>query len=650
MVHRLFRRRRDAPDGAAAGGVQRAGSVVFSAGVTRDLAAALRRIRDALAAVPDASLDAARALDLLERDLLPRTAGGDAYLVAGIVGPNNAGKSALFNALVGRPISPSVPTGGATRRLVGAAHPILVAQLRAEPTLARFRVRVLAGDAADEALLPARDPTELLLAEVPQLPPMLMLIDTPDFDSILDDNRIASESLLAVADLVIAIVTRHSYQNKAVVDFLERWLQHGRPWMLVYNEASDADVARGHAAKLAADVGTPPLASFWAPHSLAVQGETAPLDPLELALDPAAAPPRALRALLFDLEQIAYVKARAFEAALGRLRTALADAAGALDARAGRAAALLRTAEDRACAAGTRVASSAMPARPFVDAFRSVLDRRTNPLSRSWRTTLRHIRLGIESLPARLLRSRRTPPETAAAVSLLAIERDELTKHWPQFWEDVVRDLGREARDPARQAAAGEVVALLDRDLADGRRAAARATAEAALGFAPADVAEFQRACEQLVERALEERGFDADIQAAADLATLVPLALAAAVIVHTGGFGSDIVAAGGGALGTFLLEKYAHVLGTGIMADARRRWTEVRGRQLAQTLLAAALPESSPWLRATAERDHALAQRVRALAQELQSGSAEARDRDPTSTMTRNVPRDAAQSVSKPT
>jgi hypothetical protein len=96
---------------------------------------------------------------------------------------------------------------------------------------------------------------------------------------------------------------------------------------------------------------------------------------------------------------------------------------------------------------------------------------------------------------------------------------------------------------------------------------------------------------EELVEKAIEERGFDDDIQAAADLATLVPIALAAAVILTTGGLGSDIAAVGGGALGTFLFEKYAHVLGSGIMADARRRWIEVRGRQLAQALTDAALP-----------------------------------------------------------
>src|SRR5260221_44069 len=120
------------------------------------------------------------------------------------------------------------------------------------------------------------------------------------------------------------------------------------------------------------------------------------------------------------------------------------------------------------------------------------------------------------------------------------------------------------ARPPARQSAAPEVAALIDADLDEPHRDAAGARAERALEMAPADIAEFQRACEQLVETAIEERGFDLDIQAAADIATLVPLALAAAVIVNTGGFGSDIAAAGGGALGTFLLEKYAHVLGSG--------------------------------------------------------------------------------------
>jgi hypothetical protein len=437
-----------------------------------------------------------------------------------------------------------------------------------------------------------------------------MLIDTPDFDSILEDNRLASESLLAVADLVIAVVTRHSYQNKAVVTFLERWLQHGRPWMLVYNEAVGADVARTHVAKLSADVGTAPLAAFWAPHSLAVQDGSAPLDPLPLDGT------RTLRDLLFDSGAVAHVKARAFEAALARLEDALRDTAAALAAEALRAGAVLQAAEARAIEAGMRVASAAMPARPFVDAFRTVLDRRSNPLSRSWRTTLRRIRLGIESVPALLYGSRATPEP--AAVRLVAIERDELATAWATFWEELVRDLGREARHPARAAAGAELVALLDADLADAQRVAANARAVGGVTVRDADVEEFQLACESLVEHAIEDRGFDLDIQAAADLATLVPIALAAAVIVNTGGLGSDLAAVGGGAVGTYLFEKYAHVLGRGIMSEARRRWTEVRGRQLATDLVDAALPATAPHVRATVAHDTALAQRLRQLSGQL--------------------------------
>jgi hypothetical protein len=250
-----------------------------------------------------------------------------------------------------------------------------------------------------------------------------------------------------------------------------------------------------------------------------------------------------------------------------------------------------------------------MPARPFVDAFRTVLDRRSNPLSRSWRTTLRHIRLGLESLPARLRGSRPQPEQ--AANTLVAIEREELAKAWPAFWEELVRDLGREARHPARQTAGAAVRERLDADLADARRAAAFDEGVGALAMREADVAEFQRACEQLVERAIEARGFELDIQAAADLATLVPIALAAAVIVNTGGLGSDLAAVGGGAVGTFLFEKYAHVLGRGIMAEARRQWTEVRGKQLARGLVDAALPSTAPFVRAGIEHDSALARQL---------------------------------------
>jgi len=581
--------------------------------MTGDLSARLRAARDQILPLRERAAAAARALDVLERDLLPRSAGGDTYLVAGIVGPNNAGKSALFNALVGRDLSPSLPVGGATRRLVGAAHPDLLATLRAEPTLARFALLPLGAGRADQATRSATDPTELLVAAEAALPPGLMLIDTPDFDSILEGNRLASESLLAVADLVIAVVTRHSYQNRAVVDFLHVWLAHGRPWLLVYNEAPDRDTAAAHAAKLASDVGTPPLARFWAPHSLEVQSGAAKLAPLSIEEGDGA--PIALGAMLFDLDAIAEVKARAFAAARARLRDALDELAETLAADAAAAAAVLHAAEAAARHTGVRVASAAMPAGPFVEAFRNVLDRRTNILSRTWRSSLRQVRLALESLPS-LLRGQ--APAAEQELRLDAVETESLRRIWPRFWEDLVRDFGAEARHPARAQLDSAIAAHIEEDLRDSGGGAAHQRAEAALREEPADLAAFRAACEDLVDKAIEQRGFDFDIQAAADIATVMPLAVAAAVIVHTGGLGSDVAAAGGGALSTFLVEKYYHVLGRGVVQATRRRWAELRGEQLARILIDAALPTAAPQLRRAAAGDTRLAAELRELARRM--------------------------------
>ena len=184
-----------------------------------------------------------------------------------------------------------------------------------------------------------------------------------------------------------------------------------------------------------------------------------------------------------------------------------------------------------------------------------------------------------------------------------------------------MRDLGREARHPARQSASPAVVAQLDRDLDDApARRCAGARRGARCAWRRPTSRSSSAPARSWSRQAIEERGFDDDIQAAADLATLVPIALAAAVIVNTGGLGADIAAVGGGALGTFLFEKYAHVLGSGIMADARRRWIEVRGRQLAQVLTDAALPGTAPHLRAAAAARHRAGARAAGAANDLAS------------------------------
>jgi hypothetical protein len=557
---------------------------------------ALALFRDVAQRLPAA----ADAVELLERDLLPRSAPGAPYLVCGIVGPNNAGKSALFNALVGRDLSPSDPTGGATRRLVGAANAALVDRLQQNPHASGFRLREpVAGMAAlAEALEEPADPRELVIVREATLPPHLVLIDTPDFDSILTGNRAVSESLLAVADVVIVVVTRHSYQNRAVVDFFQEWLRHGRPWLLVYNEAIDADVARKHAEKLVADVGSMPLGAWWAPHRLAVQRREEPLavEPLPLPAtlpgvagqaDPALAS-RTLSDVLHDAALAKEVKRLASAAAWARLQALARQTVAALQAERDQLAAVDARAATVAGETGVAIASHAMPAGPFAEAFRVVLDRRTNFLSRGWRVMVRGVRVGLERLPA-LLRGGSAGGESVE-VKLGEVEQRTLAEMWPGFWETLVRDLGSEARADARRRCPDDIAAALDADLGRAPQPVRDAVAQLMRGRS-ADLGGFQQACEMLIDEAIEARGFDLDIQAAADIATVAPLAFAAAVIFTTTGVGADIAAAGGGAVGTFLFEKYSHVLGSGITKEARRRWSEMRGREIGAILQATALP-----------------------------------------------------------
>ena len=120
-------------------------------------------------------------------------------------------------------------------------------------------------------------------------------------------------------------------------------------------------------------------------------------------------------------------------------------------------------------------------------------------------------------------------------------------------------------------------------------------------------------ACEELVERALQERGTDVDIQALADLATMLPVALGAVVVIKTGGFGADLGVAGGSMATTFLLDKYKHVLGSSVTREARRRWEDQRGGVLGGAVYAAALPSSGTPLERAASTDVDLARTLRA-------------------------------------
>ena len=84
---------------------------------------------------------AQRIQERLRRDILVRLGEGAPFLLVGIVGPNNAGKSTLFSQLSGTQASLPDFRGGFTQHLIGACHPSLKARLAGTTVLDRFDVR-----------------------------------------------------------------------------------------------------------------------------------------------------------------------------------------------------------------------------------------------------------------------------------------------------------------------------------------------------------------------------------------------------------------------------------------------------------------------------------------------------------------------------
>jgi len=582
----------------------------------RELRELLDEACPAIAGLPRATRAVvARCADRLDRDLLPRTAGAHDHLVAGIVGPNNAGKSALFNALVGEALSPSEPTGGATRRLVGVCHPELAAHLRSEPTLARFPLRSMgaAQGGLREALVETDRTAQLLLVERAGLPADVLLIDAPDFDSILVANRRASEALLKVADLALVVVTRHTYQNRDVVDFLKTWLAHGRPWALVYNESLGTEVTREHAAKLAADLGSAPVAVFQAPFDIGVQRGESWLEPVELDGD------TPLREWLFHLGNAPGLKARALASSLDGLDGDLDELRAALADEARLAADLAAAASDRAARLGREVAGKAMPMAPFLDAFRAVLDRRPSLIQRGFRGALRTSRLFLEAALARLPFGSRPRRVGEAETDLARVEGKALGPAWPAYFEDLCLELGPGGAFWKHHGAPDdELRRRLEADLAPGRSEAARERALATLGADPEVMRAFQDACEDLIESELVERGYEWVWQLAVDTLHLLPVVTAGIVIFKTAGLGADVAVAGAGTLSTLVAEKMSRLLGSEVARGARARWTKLRGARLARVMYEAALAETHVELAARQARHDELGEVLRGLQEEL--------------------------------
>ena len=172
------------------------------------LASLLRCVRVPLPprGAPTAATDAAALLAQLDDYVLPRLATLGAPLLAVVGGSTGVGKSTLVNAIVGRPVSASGVLRPTTRHPVLVHHPSDAAWFAGGgvlPSLPRLTT-------ADSILGAARG---LVLVADEAVPAGLALLDAPDVDSVVEENRALAEQLLAAADLWLFVTSAARYAD-----------------------------------------------------------------------------------------------------------------------------------------------------------------------------------------------------------------------------------------------------------------------------------------------------------------------------------------------------------------------------------------------------------------------------------------------------
>jgi energy-coupling factor transporter ATP-binding protein EcfA2 len=206
-----------------------------------DLTGPLERLRDDLGAVRleldvPGSEDARRVRDDLVAQvddyLLPRLRQIDAPALIVVGGSTGAGKSTLVNSLVGAVVSTAGVLRPTTRAPVLAFHPDDLSAFEGD--------RVLPGLA--RATGGPSSPGTLQLVPTPALAQGLALLDSPDIDSVLAENRALANQLLAAADGWLFVTTAARYADAVPWEFLRSARERGTALSVVLNRVpADAD-------------------------------------------------------------------------------------------------------------------------------------------------------------------------------------------------------------------------------------------------------------------------------------------------------------------------------------------------------------------------------------------------------------------------
>jgi hypothetical protein len=210
----------------------------MSEAASAELAGAVEALRDELNGVrleletPGAA-EARRARDDLVAQaddyILPRLRELSAPVLMVVGGSTGAGKSTLVNSLVGSVVSAAGVLRPTTRGPVLVCHPDDLRWFEGDRILPHL-ARTTGGSPS---------PGTLELVTEPKLPSGLALVDSPDIDSVLAENRALANQLLSAADGWLFVTTALRYADAVPWEVLHAARDRGTAISVVLNRVPD---------------------------------------------------------------------------------------------------------------------------------------------------------------------------------------------------------------------------------------------------------------------------------------------------------------------------------------------------------------------------------------------------------------------------
>jgi len=157
-----------------------------------------------------AAQTARQLVEQLDDYVLPRLQAIEAPLLVVVGGSTGAGKSTLVNSLVSREVSAPGVIRPTTR------SPVLVLNPADEAWFSS--TKILPG--LTRTFGPTGGPNQLRLVTDPSLPAGLAILDAPDIDSIVDENRVLASQLMDAGDLWLFVTSAARYGDAVPWRFL----------------------------------------------------------------------------------------------------------------------------------------------------------------------------------------------------------------------------------------------------------------------------------------------------------------------------------------------------------------------------------------------------------------------------------------------